>query len=175
MKIIENIIPIILIASVVLYPENTAHFTNSILGRIVAVMLIVYYASHNIIYGVVICVLIVLYKRNIQYHEGFENAKELFREQNCKNGELKYKNLPVKTDMAQHIFPELNYQNSPCNPCDPVCDFSILEEKMKNEEHLIAPKNSNDWMSEVWSKMTNVSSNPVPVSNNTKEYFAVIL
>lgn len=166
MEMIQNIIPIIIITILVLYPENASHFANTILGKMIAIVLIIFYSLCRIEYGVIICILIIAYYRNMHYEEGFQNAKELFREQNCKNGILTNKNLPVKTEMAQQIFPELNFKKNQCNPCDNSCDFSILEEKMKNEESLTAPKNSNDWFHETWSTITNISSNPIPTTSN---------
>jgi hypothetical protein len=72
--------------------------------------------------------------------------KQYFRKQNCKNGELKFKNITVKNEIAPHIFPELKYENEPCNPCSDTCNFSIIEEKIKNEDALMKPVNSNNIM-----------------------------
>jgi hypothetical protein len=128
----------------------------------------------RILYGVIACILVILYYRSTSV-EGFTDAKQSFREQNCRNGELMHKNLPVKTEMTGHVFPEIAFESKPCNPCSETCDFSIIEEKMANEEDLVAPKNSNDWFHETWSKLWGISSNPVPAFRLKSEPFSNIL
>jgi hypothetical protein len=174
MEIILNIIPVILITIVILYPENVASFAETILGKLFIVALIVFVSSVRILYGVIACILVILYYKSNSV-EGFNDAKQSFREQNCKNGDLVHKNLPVKIEMANHVYPELSFKSKPCNPCSETCDFSIIEEKMSNEEDLVAPKNSNDWFHETWSKIWGVASNPVPAFRLKSEPFANIL
>jgi hypothetical protein len=70
--------------------------------------------------------------------------KTYFREQNCKSGELKFKNITVKNEIAPLIFPELKYEHEPCNACSNTCKFRIIEEKMKTEDNLLKPVNSNN-------------------------------
>ena len=173
MEIIINIIPVILITIVILYPENVATFAHSILGKLCIVTLIVFFSSVRILYGVIACILVILYYKSNSV-EGFNDAKQSFREQNCKNGELMHKNLPVKIEMANHVYPELSFESKPCNPCSDTCDFSIIEEKMSNEEDLVAPKNSNDWFHETWSKLWGVASNPVPAFRLKSEPFSTL-
>jgi hypothetical protein len=69
--------------------------------------------------------------------ESHEEVKDTFRKENCSsNGVLKYKNMEVKNDMAEHIFPELKFKNETCNPCSKTCDFSIIESRIKTEDEL---------------------------------------
>jgi hypothetical protein len=171
MDIILNIIPVILITIIVLYLENVIAFTNTILGKLCVLALIVFFSSIRVIYGVIVCVLIIFYYKYNDI-EGFTDAKQSFREHNCKNGELIHKNMPVKTEMAEHVFPELEFKSKPCNPCSDSCDFSIIEERMSHEEDLVAPKNSNDWFHETWSKLWGVSANPVPAFRLNSEPFS---
>ena len=65
------------------------------------------------------------------------NAKDKFRKDNCFNGELKYKGIIVKNDMAEHVFPELKIAHESCNPCNQGCEFSIIEEKLRTEQMMI--------------------------------------
>ena len=85
-------------------------------------------------------------------YENFENYKELyqdngdssnevvkdtFRKENCSSkGMLQYKNMDVKNDMAEIIFPELKFKDHVCNPCSKICDFSIIESRIKTEDEL---------------------------------------
>jgi len=171
MEIVYNIIPVILITVIVMYPDNVAVFAETILGKLFIVAVIVFFSSIRVVYGVIASIFVILYYRSTSV-EGFNDAKQSFREQNCKNGVLMHKNLPVKTEMAEHVFPELSFESKPCNPCSETCDFSIVEEKMSHEEDLVAPKNSNDWFHETWSKVWGVTTNPVPAFRLKSEPFS---
>lgn len=77
--------------------------------------------------------------------EDFNAAKEEFIKEKCKNGIVMYKDMPVKPEMVDHIFSEVNFTTkTKCNPCDRTCAYSIVESKMATEEELSRPKNSND-------------------------------
>jgi len=76
-----------------------------------------------------------------------------FQRKNCINGELQSNGVNVNPEMSDHIFPELNFEDTPCNPCNPMCKFSIIEKKMHVEEELLKPKNSNEWFDTIFSRM----------------------
>jgi hypothetical protein len=76
-----------------------------------------------------------------------------FQRENCVNGALKSNNVNVNPEMSEHVFPELNFENAPCNPCNPMCKFSIIETKIRTEEELLKPKNSNEWFDTIFSRM----------------------
>ena len=73
-----------------------------------------------------------------------------FKKSNCRNSQLYHKEYPIKTDMAQHIFPELNFKYEPCNPCDNNCKISFVNNKLSTESDLLKPKSSNDSFYESW-------------------------
>lgn len=64
-----------------------------------------------------------------------------FRKSYCVNNQLLYKNTPVRSEMAEHIFPNLQINGlagsngMKCNPCDPTCPitFSNLDRRLENE------------------------------------------
>lgn len=69
-----------------------------------------------------------------------------FRQANCDaKGNLKNKGAIVRPEMADHIFREIQFPNnsSKCNPCNESCDFSIIEERLNQEEGL-RPTSSTD-------------------------------
>jgi hypothetical protein len=86
--------------------------------------------------------------------------KAAFRKENCKNGRLS-----VNNELAEHVaFPlsgnsistiKFNTDFAKCNPCDPHCGFSIVEEKLLVEDALMAPNDSHqsagpfDWFNDV--------------------------
>lgn len=65
-----------------------------------------------------------------------ETVQNTFREQNCKKGILKYKNMSVNNEMASHVFPEVTFKDEHCNVCNPTCKFSIIEAKFKAENKI---------------------------------------
>jgi len=72
------------------------------------------------------------------YSEGYsaDEIQQTFRDQNCVQGVLKYKNLPVRDEMATHIYQEVKFNDEYCNVCRPTCKFSIVESKFKSEEKI---------------------------------------
>lgn len=74
-------------------------------------------------------------KRYVDYsYDGSEEDK--FRKNNCDNGQLLYKDLKIKNEMAEHVYPELKYKNKVCNPCNKYCDISITKNKIETEEKI---------------------------------------
>lgn len=74
----------------------------------------------------------------------FNVAKDEFIKEKCKNGVLMYKDFPVKSEMADHVYSEIKFnEKTKCNPCDRTCNYNIIEAKLATEQKLI-PKTSND-------------------------------
>ena len=66
---------------------------------------------------------------------------DTFRAEHCENGVLKYKGMRVKPDMAQHVFPELNFgADGACDTCSKSCNFSVIESKLQTEEAVVRGK-----------------------------------
>jgi hypothetical protein len=158
----------------ILYEKNTAYIANTTLGKIIAVLLIVYYTSIDVLYGLLMCALVVLYYQSdcikgvIPYNENFTNiqptdpAVKDFKEQNCKNGSLINKGSPINLEMLEHIYPDINFRYEKCNPCSDTCDFSIIEEQIKSEESL-KPQTSGDFSTDKFiSKITEKLSDFIP-------------
>jgi hypothetical protein len=64
---------------------------------------------------------------------------DAFRKSNCdQKGNLKFKGSTVRPEMADHVFREIQFPNTSakCNPCNESCEFSIIEERMNQEEGL---------------------------------------
>jgi hypothetical protein len=154
-----NLIPVILIAMLILYEENMAYVANTPLGKIIAILLIVYYTSVDILYGALMCALIVLYYQSYINKingsvSGIENFSSLqleqdfaikdFKDQNCKNGELLNKGSPINLEMLEHIHPDITFRYEKCNPCSDTCEFSLIDEQIKAEESL-KPKTADDF------------------------------
>ncbi len=95
----------------------------------------------------------------------FNTAKDEFIREKCKNGVLMYKDFPVKTEMADHVYSEIEFPDkTKCNPCDRTCDYNIIEAKMTTEKKLIS-KNSND-LFDAFKKFFGKSESFVPYEGN---------
>jgi hypothetical protein len=68
-----------------------------------------------------------------------EKMQNEFRKNNCVNGELTNKGVPVNYEMTEHVFPEVKFRRGFCNPCLKDCDFSIIEQKLALEDKLRIP------------------------------------
>jgi hypothetical protein len=110
-------------------------FGNSLL---ILAFIAYYYLDKYI--GIVFCLMIgfIYYSSPIETFNSIEdvekknpaiNSEEYFRKTNCIGNELLYKGKEVKNDMVEHIFPEINFENNICNPCDKKCDITIIEQK----------------------------------------------
>jgi hypothetical protein len=193
---IAQFIPIVVIYTLLSQYQGCISFSHTILGKLLAVSIIIFYASIDKTVGLFACALIILFYQmdcventlnleafhdipgktakelhqekdvpkpksiitkhakssNNQMVETFEDYNTMypserdfkpnetiqssFREQNCKDGVLKYKNMTVNNDMASHIFPEIRFKDDYCNVCNSSCKFSIIEAKFRSEKKI---------------------------------------
>ena len=184
-SVVMQFIPIVLILLYASFRYEFTKVSHSILGKLFAVMLILYYTRMDFIYGTVCCILVILYYQKTEI-EGFDLAEEKkeekkqdepmddgtnlpeikstslegfgpiitidqfnavkdeFIKEKCKNGVLMYKDFPVKSEMAEHVYSEIKFnEKTKCNPCDRTCNYNIIETKLETEKKLV-PKTSND-------------------------------
>jgi hypothetical protein len=212
----EQIIEWVTIITIFLFacfPYEMIELSETSLGKLFFISIVVYYSMVDPIYGIIACCIVIayyqldLYKSIIAIHrdtllsenmvemresfsteeqstptpelpvvESYVNGessiyaytpfaepkdfheselmkgsrkKELlnyFRKTNCdEKGKLKYKGGIVQTEMADHVFREIQFPNNSakCNPCDESCEFSIVEERLTREEEM-RPVSSND-------------------------------
>lgn len=219
---IAEVIPIFLIILFILYTKSMVQFSYSSLGKLVAICLIVGYTIFDSLYGLVMCMMIILYYQ-LDYVENMESmntddelrgysssmgsigtspykvknnilndillnedgrfmgddilehpnivdklmtegmttldtisdtdSTSLFQQKYCRNNQLYYKEYPVKPDMAQHVFPEINFKYEPCNPCNKNCAMSFVNNKIETETALVLPKSSNDYFYNSWKDL----------------------
>lgn len=118
------------------YDDYNTFFMESNLGRIfmVSTFLIYYYLDKYL--GVLFCLMIVFFhytkKQEPFLREGLKqnnllDSSAAFRKSYCSNGKITYKGAEVKNEMIQHIFPEIDFASTACNPCDKRCAFNIIE------------------------------------------------
>lgn len=148
-------------------------FSQTILGKMMAVALIIFYVCIDKYVGLFACALIIFFYQNyyieamdimdiieideIEHVNGedlddgtyifmeqkgakvdvidrkklllveptFSGNEDEFRKQNCERGVLKYKNMKVKSEMADIVFPQMKFEGAVCNPCNKTCDISV--------------------------------------------------
>jgi hypothetical protein len=165
-NIVMQFIPILLALFYGFDHRSFDSMSHSVLGKLFVVVVILFYAKINKIYGTLACVIAVFYYHlNDKTIENFSAeidkkmllAKDKFTKEKCKNGILMHNGLEVKTEMTSHVYPEIHYENdTPCNPCDKACYFDILECKMTTEDELKTPKNSRDFFADVSDSLSKV-------------------
>jgi hypothetical protein len=146
----SDLLPIFLLSGWILYANEMARISTSILGKLMAILIIVYYSQMDKYYGIIACLLIIAYYYDTYYKSTLETYLENFatvddfKTQNCKNDVLLNKNRPVNLEMTEHVYPTIRFNGEKCNPCSDTCNFSIIEAQLKADE-TIKPKTSNDF------------------------------
>jgi len=69
---IMDFIPILLLFSFAYYSNEMEQFSNTVLGKILAISIIIYYTNENPLYGLIFCLLTIIYYQT-KYAEGMEN------------------------------------------------------------------------------------------------------
>lgn len=187
--ILMQFIPIFLIFIYSTHRYTFRNLSHSVLGKLFAVFLVLYYTNVHFLYGTIACFVVIVYymltevegfaaKQETMVLESkveeakeeekeeekekeeeekeptdtlvssiitiddFHRAKDQFIKEKCKNGILMYKDLPVKTEMADHVYSEIKFnKKTKCNPCDRTCDYNIVEAKLKTQEALTPKSN----------------------------------
>ena len=170
---VAQFIPIVLIFLFLTNNNLFVQFSQTTLGRMMAVALIVFYAALDKYVGLFACAIIIFYYQNyyieamdimdiieideIEHVNGedlddgtyvfmeqkgakvdvidkkklllveptFSGSEDEFRKQTCERGVLKYKNMKVKNEMSDIIFPQMKFKGAVCNPCNKTCDISV--------------------------------------------------
>lgn len=169
---IAQVLPIVIFYLFFAFPDDFLYTSIHPLGRLVAILFILFYSSINTYYGILACAFVIVYYKmdfvektslfdsymliGDTYYEPFETEQKVqkkiqeFREENCKNNKLTFKEKQVKNENARHIFPELEFLEEQCNPCDKYCGITI-KEKIQNEEGLVYPKTDDNWIFQIWN------------------------
>ena len=206
-------LPVVLIILYFLYPLSFRRVSEHPLGKLIAILFIALYSYQDIIRGIFICLLVILYyhqkvedfisESGMNYVEHLPKVSEkegssvfdshlekdftsveeaypshlkpikkvgesLFRKDNCAidSSKVTFKGQTVKNNLVTHVYPEFQFHNAECNPCDRTCHFSI-QKKQEIEEKLQLPKSSNE--SVLWEMMSALTSSiekPVVIYKN---------
>jgi len=193
---IAQFIPIVVIYFLLSQHKGCIIFSHTVFGKLLAVILILFYTYIDKFIGLFVCALVLLFyqmdcidfvlnkeafndiprqtveelveenrlpppnyketkpaksstKEDIETFENYNtmymtdetfesnnSTQKSFREQNCKRGLLKYKNMTINNEMVSHVYPEVKFKDEFCNVCNPTCKFSIIEAKFKAESKI---------------------------------------
>ena len=221
-------IPILLILLFTLYTKSMIEISYTVLGKLIAVFLIIGYSVYDVLYGLIICAIVILYyqldsiecmenetpknrlnymqnsntdtiisndisppvnavnismnpinignlsttpESDVAFQEGLITNYYDFQKKNCRNSQLFYKEYPIKNDMVEHIFPEIRFDSNICNPCDPNCKISFINNKITTESNLVLPKSSNDFFYDSWKDIFGKENTFFPRLENLSETF----
>ncbi len=93
-------------------------------------------------------------------------GEALFRKEKCHNAKVRYKNQTMKNNMVTHVYPELQFRDGECNPCDRTCHFTI--QNKQETEATLAPKNAHTTVLEDIQELFGFGkTEPMVVHNNT--------
>jgi len=190
---IAKLLPLFIFYLFFAFPDDFLYTSITPLGRFIAIVLILFYSLFNTYTGLVMCAIVIFYYNlnSVEKTSSFDtfmlvgnntfqpfvqenfqtndNKKE-FRQKHCENGSLKYKNNKVRNENAEHIFPELEFLEEPCNPCSNSCGFTVREQ-LKLHEEMVYPKNDDKWVNSIWK--TWFSDDP-PFAFNDKATYKTI-
>lgn len=237
---IAQFLPLLFFYLFFAYPDIILNISLTPLGRFIAICIIIFYTNLHLVYGLIVCILVILYYQmdlvegmtnlstpspspsentirsksldkkhnneddewdifdwmfpapNETYSadpytgepiemaeniEGFDTNIDAnkFRQDNCHNGQLMYKNKIVNNENADHVFPELEFLRENCNVCDKNCAVSIIKNKLSVQEELTYPKVSTDWTTNVWNTwFSEDHAKPFASVGVISEYFSTI-
>ena len=122
------------------------------LGKLISLVLLVIIASRSTILGIVGVVLII--KKHGMSMENMTNSesdtekaarKADFKKKYCKKGKLVKDGKEINVEDLASAFPNIEFTDDKCNPCDTSCNFQLQpgNEKISDEEKL-RPRNSKE-------------------------------
>jgi len=129
---------IIILCLFVFFTDQTLSFSRNILGKFLTVSLLIFYTSVNVIYGLIFCILVIIY-----YKTDF--VEQLL---NMNDGEQNNQRIYIE---KKELLQPTTKQKPPVE-LSPV-ELSISQDKITVEEDIMKPKNSNDSFLDSWTKI----------------------
>ena len=122
------------------------------LGKLISLILLVMIASRSTLLGI-IGVVIIIKKHGLPTESMTNSGSETqqsarkadFKKKYCKKGKLLKNNKEISMDDLASAFPNVEFSEEKCNPCNNSCNFFINsnDEKISDEEKL-RPRNSKE-------------------------------
>ena len=163
--IIAEILPLVLFYLFFTHSNEMIQFSGSYLGKLVAILIILFYSNIHWIYGLFICLFVILYYQTdtvegminpLHYH----NVIDLNSNNNNNN---KNNNDIVKNEFNE--FKDMHFSKQ----------FSIIETKLTTQEELTYPKSNDDWVNNVWQTwFSDNHTKPYGAMSMVSEQFALL-
>lgn len=171
LKHLIDFIPIVLIYMFVVHPKDSVLFSNTSLGKLIAISLIIFYSSYKLVYGFFVCVLILFYyqtdivndilKPNMDYPyilEGAEGADpETMPLEDTPNSDLEFVNINAK----QTVLPYVPYEES-VNTYEPSVPYN------ERNEDILSGKDEKAELKAIFRKQFCVDGQ---VTDEASEYY----
>jgi hypothetical protein len=118
------------------------------------------------------------YENSLMGSEKNSELKDIFRKTNCDDrGRLMHKGVQIRPEMTEHVFREIQFgegRAAKCNPCDPSCKYSVVENRIIQEENM-RPKTSEDdkadWLGHyIMQPINSIIEDAVAFKNRFAEY-----
>ena len=144
-RVVLNFIPVAAIFYATKDPAGFALLAHTPGGRLAAVTCIILFSLENALLGAAACLSAIAFYLSdwradtfVTYKGAYPMAASLdsesesesknaiaFRETNCDGGVLSYKSFPVRSELAEFVYPNLSFVNTACNPCDRNCRIRV--------------------------------------------------
>ena len=129
--------------------EYTSYVVNTLLGKIIVLIIIINVAIQKPYLGVLLIILYVLLSKSPppRYHE-FMTGMDVnnFRNKYCKNNNLMKDGNIISEEQIATIFPNISFEKDKCNPCDSSCKFNITTSSERlTTEYNIRPTPSKEY------------------------------
>jgi hypothetical protein len=169
-----EIIPLVLIYVYLAYSDLIISFSTTYLGKLAAIAIIMFYSSIHWIYGLFVCILIILYYQS-DLIEGMQTYQVIvppiaYEDESLYNVEK----LEGYNKESQFSFTKdfITIEN------DAVLlnGKSIINTKLTNQEDITYPKTSDDWVNGIWrSWFIDTYLVPYPVESvSTSKYTNIV-
>jgi len=132
-------------------PDSMIWFSLSYLGKLVAILIILFYANLHWIYGLFICVCIILYYQS-DLVEGMQMRESMLSNSLTPKTVEKVEGFePIASDSkvdSYSFLRDFTYEHTG-NP-NPEILMGITESKLKTQEEITYPKASDEWVYGIW-------------------------
>ena len=186
-RLVALLIPIILFYLFFAFPDAFLEVSIGSLGRLISVLLIIYYTSLNQYYGLLICLFIIFY-----YQMDSVEGMSSFNQSEMLTSVLEIANIPKDYYLRlKENTPQLFYEKPKklsvlvedenkkivdfeCCPVSGKCKATVVE-KLSVQEELLFPKTDENWAYKVWNQLfTMDKDNDYALGKSNKSYGLLI-
>jgi hypothetical protein len=161
-----EILPLILFYLFFADFDSMIWFSTTYLGKLAAILIIMFYSAIDRVFGLGICVLVILYYQsdlleNMQGMEGFTTPLPF---QPKPTTIITEKSTDSDSDTVSY-YDSVSFMKD-FTVVDETQSVSLSERRLKTQEEITYPKSSDDWVYGIWkSWFVDNYTNPYPVSN----------